>query len=40
MNVGPKQGRWGRKRVKRSGAWKKAIVTVAPDQRIELFEGV
>jgi large subunit ribosomal protein L23 len=40
INVGPKHGRWGRKRVKRSGAWKKAIVTVAPDQRIEVFEGV
>src|SRR3990172_1498773 len=40
MNVAPKFGRWGRKRVKRSSAWKKAIVTIAPDQRIEIFEGV
>jgi large subunit ribosomal protein L23 len=40
INMGPKYGRWGRKRVKRSPAWKKAIVTVAPDQRIEIFEGV
>jgi large subunit ribosomal protein L23 len=40
MNVAPKFGRWGRKRVKRSAAWKKAIVTIAPDQRIEIFEGV
>lgn len=40
MNVAPKYGRWGRKRVKRSAAWKKAIVTVAPGQRIEVFEGV
>ena len=40
MNIAPKFGRWGRKRVKRSPAWKKAIVTIAPDQRIEIFEGV
>ena len=40
MNMAPKYGRWGRKRVKRSPAWKKAIVTIAPDQRIEVFEGV
>lgn len=40
MNIAPKYGRWGRKRVKRSPAWKKAIVTIAPDQRIEIFEGV
>jgi len=40
INIAPKYGRWGRKRVKRSPAWKKAIVTIAPDQRIELFEGV
>jgi large subunit ribosomal protein L23 len=40
INMAPKYGRWGRKRVKRSPAWKKAIVTIAPDQRIEIFEGV
>jgi large subunit ribosomal protein L23 len=40
MNVAPKYGRWGRKRVSRSSAWKKAIVSIAPDQRIEIFEGV
>ena len=40
INMSPKYGRWGRKRVKRNPAWKKAIVTVAPDQRIEIFEGV
>jgi large subunit ribosomal protein L23 len=40
VNMGPKSGRWGRKRVKRSSAWKKAIVTVAPGQKIEVFEGV
>jgi len=40
MNMPPKFGRWGRKRVKRSPAWKKAVVTLAPGQQIELFEGV
>jgi large subunit ribosomal protein L23 len=40
MNMAPKYGRWGRKRVKRRPAWKKAIVTIASDQRIEIFEGV
>ena len=40
INIAPKYGRWGRRRVKRSPAWKKAVVTVAPDQRIEIFEGV
>ena len=40
INVAPKYGRWGRRRVKRRPAWKKAIVTIAPDQRIELFEGI
>ncbi len=40
VNMGPRFGRWGRKRVKRSAAWKKAIVTVAPGQKIEVFEGV
>jgi len=40
INMAPKYGRWGRKRVKRNPAWKKAIVTVRADQRIEIFEGV
>ena len=40
MNMAPKFGRWGRKHVKRSPAWKKAIVTVAQGQKIEIFEGV
>jgi large subunit ribosomal protein L23 len=40
INMAPKYGRWGRKRVKRTPAWKKAVVTIAQDQRIELFEGV
>lgn len=40
INQSPKFGRWGRKRVQRTPAQKKAIVTVAPGQRIEAFEGV
>jgi large subunit ribosomal protein L23 len=40
INQSPKFGRWGRKRVQRAPAQKKAIVTVAPGQRIEAFEGV
>lgn len=39
-NRAPKFGRWGRKRVQRESAQKKAIVTLAPGQRIEAFEGV
>ncbi len=33
----PKFGRWGRKVVKRKPATKKAIVTLAPGQRIDAF---
>jgi large subunit ribosomal protein L23 len=40
MNMPPKRGRWGRRQVQRSGAWKKAIVTLAPGERISIFEGV
>ena len=40
LNMGPRFGRWGRKRVTRSAAWKKAVVTVAVGQKIEVFEGV
>ena len=40
INEVAKFGRWGRKRVKRQAAQKKAIVTLAPGQRIEAFEGV
>jgi large subunit ribosomal protein L23 len=40
INNAPKFGRWGRKRVQRQSAQKKAIVTLAPGQRIEAFEGV
>ena len=40
INRAPKFGRWGRKRIQRQPAQKKAIVTVLPGQRIEAFEGV
>jgi len=40
INQVAKFGRWGRKRVKRKSAQKKAIVTLAPGQRIDAFEGV
>lgn len=39
INKAPKFGRWGRKRVQRKSAEKKAIVTLLPGQRIDAFEG-
>jgi large subunit ribosomal protein L23 len=35
----PKFGRWGRKTVKRKPARKKAIVTLAPGQQIDIFNN-
>lgn len=40
INQTAKFGRWGRKRVRRKSARKKAVVTLAPGQKIEAFEGV
>jgi len=40
MNMPAKRGRFGRRRVVNKPAWKKAIVKLAPGQRIEFFEGV
>ncbi len=40
INVPPKKGRYGRRIVTRKPAWKKAIVTLAPGERIDIFEGV
>lgn len=40
INQPPKFGRWGRKRIQRKPAQKKAVVSLAPGQRIEAFEGV
>jgi large subunit ribosomal protein L23 len=33
-------GRYGRRRIVRRPPWKKAVVTVAEGQRLEVFEGV
>jgi large subunit ribosomal protein L23 len=40
INVPAKRGRYGRRIVTRKPAWKKAIVTLAPGERIDIFEGV
>lgn len=40
MNYMPSFGRWGRKRIQRNPAYKKAIVTIKAGQRIQAFEGV
>jgi len=40
VNMKPKRGRYGRRTVVRESAWKKAIVTLASGQRLEIFEGV
>jgi large subunit ribosomal protein L23 len=39
MNVRGKKRRWGRRQAL-GPSWKKAIVTLAPGDKIELFEGV
>jgi len=39
MNVRGKQRRWGRI-VGRTQDWKKAVVTLAPNNSIQFFEGV
>jgi large subunit ribosomal protein L23 len=39
INSIPKFGRWGRKTVRRKVAKKKAIVTLAPGQRIDIFNA-
>ena len=40
VNVQPKRGRYGRRIVVRRPGWKKAIVTLAWGQRLNIFEGV
>ena len=40
VNVKPKGGRYGRRVVVRKPGWKKAIVTLAEGQRLDIFEGV
>ncbi|MGH2428252.1 MAG: 50S ribosomal protein L23 [Candidatus Limnocylindria bacterium] len=40
VNVKPKQKRRGRRTLGMVPGWKKAVVTIAPGQKIELFEAV
>jgi large subunit ribosomal protein L23 len=40
MNMPAKRAKRWRKIVTRKKAWKKAIVTLMPGQRLEMFEGV
>lgn len=40
VNVKPKHGRYGRRVIVRDPQWKKAIVTLAEGQRLNIFEGV
>jgi large subunit ribosomal protein L23 len=40
INIPPKRGRYGRLMVTKKPAWKKAVVTLAPGDTIEFFEGV
>jgi large subunit ribosomal protein L23 len=40
MVMPAKRAKRGRKVIVRKPAWKKAIVTLAPGQRLEMFEGV
>jgi len=40
VNVPAKRRRYGRRIVTKKPAWKKAVVTLAPGERIDIFEGV
>ncbi len=40
INISARYGRYGRRSVIKKSAWKKAIVTLAPGQTIQFFEGV
>jgi large subunit ribosomal protein L23 len=40
VNIPARMGHYGRRPVIKKSAWKKAIVTVAPGQTIQFFEGV
>lgn len=40
INVPATMGRYGRRKVISESAWKKAIVTLAPGDKITFFEGV
>ncbi len=40
INIPAKMGRYGRNTVTKKPAWKKAVVTLAPGNTIQFFEGV
>ncbi|MGQ9490126.1 MAG: 50S ribosomal protein L23 [Anaerolineae bacterium] len=40
VNIPPKRGRYGRLMVTKRPAYKKAVVTLAPGNTIQFFEGV
>jgi len=40
VNIPAKMGRYGRVTVTKKAAWKKAVVTLAPGDTIQMFEGV
>lgn len=40
VNMPAKRGRYGRRTVTRVPAWKKAVVTLTPGTRIDIFEGL
>lgn len=40
MNIAATMGRYGRRKVISEPGWKKAIVTLAPGDKITFFEGV
>ncbi len=40
VNLPPKRGRYGRLMVTKRPAYKKAVVTLAPGNTIQIFEGV
>jgi large subunit ribosomal protein L23 len=40
VNIPPKRGHYGRTTVVKKPAWKKAVVTLAPGNTIQFFEGV
>jgi large subunit ribosomal protein L23 len=40
INIPAKKGHYGRVIVTKKSAWKKAVVTLAPGNTIQMFEGV
>jgi len=40
MRMAPKMKNYGRKRVQRQNAWKKALVTLKQGNKIDFYEGI